>query len=168
MWHCIVDSIATIAKVDTVYTAVVILALAQTKSSCEYEDLVISVTFLCVCVLVGWIMVVTYFCLPKVDYTSNEKCRGIILAFFLPLTLLFFPAYLIVDNTLPLNFALECTDLVSLNQTASNFSPTNVTTLYDYTSFYHFVRFIIIPACCFCVPIFPLIRVFLKKSSIVR
>ncbi len=113
----IINILSTVAKVDAVFTTVVLLA--ETRDHCGLEDRLVSIIFLGISVVVGWIMMVGYFVcamviLQKTD--EDRQCHAIISFFILITAAIFFPAYLLADNEKPLDCVFGC-DSFAFNQT---------------------------------------------------
>lgn len=112
--HSAFDMITVFAKVDTVFTAVVIMA--QTDDFCSTTEKAISRGFLTLCVLVGVGLMCFYCFLSMIKFYRDAdgfkgKCSYLVV--LLVLLIICFPIYLLADNFQPLDCDWGCDSFVT-------------------------------------------------------
>lgn len=120
-WYSASGMIATILKIDTVYTAVVIMA--QTDNFCSKIDLSISITVYIICVVAGIFSMIVSCVSSSVNLKSEnntKKCWWIVPISCIILIIVF-PLHMLADNLQPLDCAFGC-DSFSSNETQNNIS----------------------------------------------
>ena len=118
-WFPAVDMITIFLKIDTLYSAVLVMAVSP--EFCSEPDIAVSVSFMIVCVVVGLTAEIIYFIYALTGYANREKDKvfyGLVIVGFI-LIIICFPLYMMADNHQPLDCAFGC-DSFAVNTTVND------------------------------------------------
>ena len=110
-------------KIDALFNTIS-LASSKLKNSCSSFTIFVTSIFLVGCILLGLVITLVHFlCALKVLQVRKTCCERKVLSFLIIFMMLFvfFPLYMVVDNSLPLNCAYNC-NLLTYNSSIESFN----------------------------------------------
>ena len=116
-WYSAVDMITVMVKIDTLYSAVVVMV--ESPEFCSASDIGVSVSFIVVCAIVGFIAEIIYFIYALYANEDENMVFCSLAIFGLILIIICFPLYILADNHQPLDCAFGC-DSFAANTTIND------------------------------------------------
>ncbi len=102
--------ITVILKVDVLYSS--ILALSNTSDKCSDTSFGLSISFLLLCILLGWLYMFIRIGVSYKDKNPAIKYKKLTEVFFFCVVCMCYPIHIIMNNSLPIDCGFGCSEVV--------------------------------------------------------
>ena len=116
-WYSALDMITVLVKLDTLYSAVVVMV--ESRDFCSRTDIATSASFISICILIGVGAEVVYCLYAQTTNEDGKKLFACLTTTGLLSVILCFPLYILADNHQPLDCAFGC-DRFAANTTMND------------------------------------------------